>query len=94
MNFVLEWLPFALTWGLPFDGYLAMQIIVLIRCKGWWRLAALLPLPVMAYVVFLTTRLYSADSNLWPMYLIMVSIPAFVFLLILFLVERYRRRQS
>ena len=91
---LLEWLPFVLTFGLPFDFYLAMQVLVLIRFKGGWRVAALLPLPIMAYVLLLTVRAYSADSNLWPIYLIIVSIPAFVFLLILFLVERYTRGKA
>ncbi|MGH7937878.1 MAG: hypothetical protein ACREFG_05170 [Chthoniobacterales bacterium] len=91
---VLEWIPFICTWGLPFDFYLIMQIVVLIRFRGGWRLAGFLPLPVMAYVVFLTARAYSADSNLWPIYLILVSIPACLFLLILFFVNRYMQRRN
>ncbi len=73
---LLEWLPFILTWGLSFDLYLLMQIVVLRRFRGGWLLAALPPLPVMIAVVVLTVHAYRADSNLWPIYLILVSIPA------------------
>ncbi len=89
-----QWLPFILTWGLPFDCYLIMQIVVLCRFRGGWRLAALLPLPIMVYVIVLTAQAYSAQSNLWPIYFILVSIPACGFLLILFFAERYVRSRG
>ncbi len=45
-------------------------------------------------VVVLTVHAYRADSNLWPIYLILVSIPAAGYLLILFFAERHTRSRA
>lgn len=89
MNF-LDLLRFMLTWGLPFTIYVGLQVFTVIRLRGLMRLAALLPMPVMMYVVYVTINAYHAHSNIWPILLILVSPCAIIFLLVLLLVWRNR----
>ena len=78
----------------PFPTYVALQLYAPVRYKGWWRVAALLPLLVMIPVVWLTVILFNQESNLWPIFLILVSPIAALYLAALVLCEHHRRRRS
>ena len=47
----LDLVLFMLTWGLPFTVYAALQGFALVRLRGYSLALALLPIPLMAYVV-------------------------------------------
>lgn len=56
-------------------AYLAAQVWVLIRYRGWWRLLAALPILPMAFVLDYTMDAYRLGGNLWPL-VMMFSAPA------------------
>ena len=79
-----ELLMFLLAgWGLPFTVYFLAQIFV--------RGLSLLPIPVMAYVVYATVAAFRDHSNMWPILLIIASPVAAFFLAILFFLTRHWR---
>ena len=65
---------------LALPGYWILQVILAKRCTGGWRIAALVPLVVMVPLVIWTAIAFAAESNLWPLMLILVSPVAFVYL--------------
>jgi hypothetical protein len=70
-------------WGFPFTFYCAIQIFAIFWLRGGWRLAGLLPVPLMAYVVYVTDDAYRQHSNLWPLLLIFASPVMFIILAVL-----------
>ena len=80
---VRDLVRFVLTWGFPFTIYLAVQIFAIIRLRGYWLSLAVLPMPIMAYVVYVTMDAYREQSNLWPILLILSSPVSAIFLLVL-----------
>ena len=76
----MKWLPFALTWGLPFAVYLVLQATALFVLPRGRRLVALIPVVPMLGVVVATVRAYEAQSNLWPILLVLASPVADVYL--------------
>ena len=91
---VADWLSFLFSWGLPFTLYLVLQIISLFRIQGIWRRLALLPIPIMAYVVYVSVVASKQGSNIWPLLLILVSPVAVLFLLFLLLLCGFARSAS
>jgi len=88
----LDLVGFMLTWGLPFTVYAALQGFALVRLRGYSLALALLPIPVMAYVVYVTVDAYHLHSNMWPILLILVSPGAAVFLVaLIFIAGRSHR---
>jgi hypothetical protein len=75
-------------WGLPFTVYVFAQVFVPIRLRGAWRWLSLLPVPIMAYVVYATVAAFKQQSNMWPILLILVSPVAAFFLVLLFFLTR------
>jgi hypothetical protein len=71
-------------WGLPFTVYVLAQVYIPIRLRGAWRWLSLLPIPVMAYVVYATVAAFKQQANMWPILLIIVSPLAAFFLVLLF----------
>lgn len=67
---------------LALPGYLILQIRMGLRYRGGWRTAALAPLVVMAPLLLYTAAAFVAQSNLWPLLLILVSPFAFGYLVI------------
>ena len=84
----MKWLPFAVTWGLPFVVYLVLQTTAFFVLPRGRRLAALIPILPMVGVVLATIRAYEAQSNLWPILLIFASPLADLFLVVLLLQRR------
>ena len=71
---LIDWIRFFLTsWGIPFTVYLILQIGSIIHLKGRNRKIALIPLPIMFLVVIITIIGYQRDINLSPIYIILVS---------------------
>lgn len=64
-------------------AYPALQVYTALKFPGFWRLAALLPVPAMGYVVIVTIAAFVQQSNLWPILLIFVGPVATVYLALL-----------
>ena len=79
---------FITGWGLPLTVYTFAQIFVPLRLRGAWRGLSLLPIPVMAYVVYATVAAFNQHSNMWPILLIIASPVAALFLVLLFFLTR------
>ncbi len=90
MDGALGWIGgaifFLLMWTVP--GYPALQIYALSRLRGWRRRAAALPLVVMIPVYFYCCHALAQESNLWPLGMIFLSPPAFLYVLIVWLLSR------
>jgi hypothetical protein len=71
---------FLATMSLP--GYWVLQIMLARRYRGGWRIAALAPLAVMVPLLIYSGVALAAGSNLWPLFMILVSPIAFVYLAI------------
>jgi hypothetical protein len=70
-----------LMFGLPV--YLALQLWTAIRWTGGWRTAALAPLLLMVPVALHAAVALMAQSNLWPLLVILTSPIAALYLLAL-----------
>ena len=62
-------------------GYLLLQIYMLVRYSGGWRIAAGVPLLVMVPIGLYTLAALVMGSNLWPLMLLFLSPPAFLYLI-------------
>ena len=82
-----------MTWGLPFTGYIVAQVFTVLALRPPWRWAALLPAPVMAWIAYATHRAFTVDSPQAPLLLILASLPALVFLLVLYVLSRGATRK-
>jgi phosphatidylserine synthase len=69
-------------WGPPFTGYVVLQATLLCVLRGKYRVFAGIPLPFMAWVAWYTFEAYQAESNLWPIVMIITSPFAIIYLLI------------
>ena len=84
-----ELLWFFITgWGMSFTVYTFVQIFVPLRLRGAWRGLSLLPIPVMAYVVYATVAALNEHSNMWPILIVIASPVAAFFLVLLFFLTR------
>jgi len=79
-------------WSIP--GYIALQIFLLRRYREGWRTAALAPLALMIPLLGYTLIALLAQSNLWPLMLLMLTPIAFVYLAVLTLIHYAQRRRS
>jgi hypothetical protein len=82
----------------PFDliflcvpGYFLLQATLTLRTSGGWRKAALVPAVIMVPILAFTVLAFAAQSNLWPL-LMLISAPlAFLYLVVLSLILLLRR---
>ena len=58
---------------LSVPGYFVLQYWTFRNWDGGWQVAALMPLALMVPVVLFTIGAFAAQSNLWPMVLILTS---------------------
>jgi hypothetical protein len=65
--------------GVP--GYFVLQVVLARVWSGGWRIAALVPLLVMAPAAVHTLVALAAGSNLWPIVIIFAAPPALAYLL-------------
>jgi hypothetical protein len=63
--------------------YLPLQIYTIARWKGAWRLSSLLPLVVMVPAYAVAYASLVQRSNLWPVWMILISPVAVVYQLAL-----------
>lgn len=69
-------------------AYLVLQIVALVRLKGKARMFAAIPLFVMVPVYVLTAFMFLMKSNLGPIWAILLSPPAFLYVLVVMLAAR------
>jgi len=74
--------------SLSLPGYLAVQIWALIRLRGGWRKATLVPLVVMAGALVVSLLALSHGSNLWPIWLILLAPCALLWLILILIAHR------
>ena len=71
-------------------GYFVLQPLTLLRFKGGWRTAAMVPLIGAAPTIVWSLYALSQDSNLWPITFIFFA-PVGSFYLIALIATRYFR---
>ena len=92
---IVDWMPFFLTsWGLPFTIYMIIQIGSILNLRGRKRKIAMVPIPVMILVVVSTIIGYQQKSNLWPIYLIIISPLAAFFVGLIWLSDSRRKKDG
>lgn len=74
----------------PFDliflcvpGYFLLQVLLTYRTSGGWRKATLAPAVIMAPVLAYTVLAFAAQSNLWPLLMLLITPLAFLYLVVL-----------
>jgi hypothetical protein len=74
----------------PFDliflcvpGYFLLQAALTLGTSGSWRKASLVPAVIMAPIVVFTVLAFAAQSNLWPMVLLLSAPLGFLYLAVL-----------
>lgn len=78
-----EWARFLFAgWGLPFTVYLVLQAISALVLSGKLRVISLIPIPFMLVVSVVTVLALQSQSNMWPIWLILLSPIAVIFLLV------------
>jgi hypothetical protein len=70
-------------WGFPFTLYVCAQLLSLLFLRGRARRLALIPIPLMGLVLAVTCLGYLARSNLWPIWLMLISPVAALYLVVL-----------
>ena len=74
MGDVTSWGAFFLGgWGTAFSAYVVIQMLALFTLRQRFLRASLIPLGVMLVVVLITILAYRAQSNLWPILLVLTS---------------------
>jgi hypothetical protein len=72
---------FGLAMMLSLPGYVVLQWYAARHWEGGWRIAALVPLAIMAVLVVHAAVAFMAQSNLWPLMVILTA-PLFCIYLI------------
>ena len=73
----------ALAVMLSLPGYGVLQWHAARNWRGGWRIAAIAPLAIMAPLVIHAGLAFMAQSNLWPLLVILTAPVAFVYLIAL-----------
>jgi hypothetical protein len=77
---VREWLIGELV-ALAGPAYFFLQLLMAIRYRSRWRIAALVPLLVMVPLAVHGGLAYAAGAEAWPLLLVLAAPPAFLYLL-------------
>jgi len=85
-------LGLAVMAGAP--AYFVLQPWTLIRFRGGWRVAALLPLAGAVPTILWSLYALSRDSNLWPLTFIFFAPVGSSYLVILALLRRFMPRRA
>jgi hypothetical protein len=72
-------------------GYLLLQVVLAYRTSGGWRKAALAPAVIMVPILAYTVLAFAAQSNLWPLLLLLTAPLAFLYLVLLSAILLLRR---
>ena len=82
--------PFDLIFlGVP--GYFLLQAALTFWTSGGWRKATLVPAVIMVPVVAYTVLAFAAQSNLWPLLLLLSAPLACLYLVVLGVILLLRR---
>ena len=79
---------FVAGWSIP--AYFILQAWLLWRWRGGWRIAAAIPAVPMAGFLLHAIFAFFAGSNLFPLFLIFLCLPALLYLLVLLGVRKAR----
>lgn len=74
---------FGVAMMLSLPGYVALQCYAAWSWTGGWRIAALVPLAIMTVLVVQAAIAFMAESNLWPLMVILGAPLACIYLLAL-----------
>jgi hypothetical protein len=89
------WIWFSIAgWGLPFTLYVCAQIASLFVLRRRFLKLALIPIPIMAAVLVVTYSGYMLKSNLWPIWLIVTSPVALLYLVALWILATVTRKPA
>ena len=77
----MDWLTAELV-ALAGPAYFFLQLLMVARCRGRWRLLALAPLILMLPLAIHAGLAYAAGSSAWPAFLVLASPIAFGYLLV------------
>jgi hypothetical protein len=89
------WASFFLTgWGAPFTFYVLAQTAAIVFLRGRLRRWAAASIPVMALVLAVTIVALIQESNLWPIWLILASPIALVYLAAVLIAGFFTRRRE
>ena len=87
---------FAIGWGATFTAYVILQVVALVTLKRPYWYVAVLPAPIMLWVVFVTFDALLHGSNRWPVLMILASPVAVLFVLVVtaigLIVQAHARR--
>jgi hypothetical protein len=75
-------------------AYVVLQVIVLRRASGSGRVAAALPLLVMVPVLVLTVVNLALGKNLWPIFLLLASPLALLYVVVVALLQSAPKQGS
>jgi hypothetical protein len=75
--------------GVP--GYFLLQAALTLWTSGRWRKATLVPAVIMVPILAYTLLAFAAQSNLWPLLLILSSPVACLYLMVLSVILVVRR---
>lgn len=82
----------------PFDliflcvpGYFLLQAVLTYRTAGGWRKATVAPAVIMVPILAYTVLAFAAQSNLWPLLLLLTAPLAFLYLVVLSVILLVRR---
>jgi len=88
-----EWAGFAVGIGILL-GYLSLHVFAGLYLRRGWGIASVLPLPVFAFVLYLTIEGLRRDSNLWPIFMIFYLPPAVLYLIVLIVTDVLSRKKG
>ena len=69
---------------LSLPGYVVLQWHAARNWTGGWRIAAFIPLIIMSLLVIQAAMAFAAQSNLWPLLVILTAPLSCIYLLALF----------
>lgn len=78
----------AAMWSIPL--YFIVQVVLLARWRGGWRIAAAVPAVPMLLILGHAILALFAGSNIFPIFLVFTCLPALVYLLVLIALRRFR----
>ena len=82
----------AAMWSIPL--YFIVQVVLLARWRGGWRIAAAVPAVPMLLVLGHAIFALFAGSNIFPIFLIFTCLPVLIYLLVLMALRRFRRQPA
>jgi len=83
-----DWVGFFLAgWGLPFTVYVIVQGLAVRLTTGRARMLVLIPMPLMLLMLIFTFFAYREASNLWPLFLILSSPIAVIYIASIWLIK-------